>query len=52
MLFKEQIDKRIEQEEQHLHEAIDQLVDQTGLHGQAKQKSVSRGHALKQIVEA
>ena len=52
MLFKEQIDKRIEQEELHLHEAVDQLVSRTGLQGQAKQQSVSRSHALKCIVEA
>ena len=52
MLFKEQIDKRIEQEELHLHEAVDQLVSRIGLQGQAKQQSVSRGHALKCIVEA
>ena len=52
MLFKEQIDKRIEQEELHLHEAVDQLVGQAGLYGQAKQQAVSRGHALKRIVEA
>ena len=52
MLFKEQIDKREEQEQQHLHEAIERLVDQTGLQGQAKRKSRSRGHAIKRIIEA
>lgn len=51
LLFKEQIDKREEKEKQHLHDAVEQLIDMSGLHSQQVRKSVSQSHAIQCILE-
>ena len=52
MLFKEQIDKRLEQEQQHLHEAVGQFVEEVGLQSALKGKAASGSHAVREVLAA
>ena len=52
MLFKEQIDKRLETEQQNLHEAVGQFVEDVGLCSHLKSKAVSDTHAVKEVLSA
>lgn len=52
MLFKEQIDKRLEREQQNLHEAVGQFAEDVGLKSRLKGKDVSGSHAVKEILSA
>ena len=52
MLFKEQIEKRLEQENLLLNEAVDKFVDDVGLQSRSKKKISSDNHAIKSVLEA
>ena len=52
MLFKEQIDKRLEQEQQHLYEAVGQFVEEVGLQSALKGKAASGSHAVREVLAA
>ena len=52
MLFKEQIDKRLETEQQNLHEAVGQFVEDVGLCSRLKGKAVSDTHAVREVLSA
>ena len=52
MLFKEQIDKRLEQEQLNLNEAVGKFVEEVGLQSRLKKTSASDSHAVKAVLEA
>lgn len=52
MLFKEQIEKRQEQEELHLNEAVNKFVEEIGLQSRSKKRLASDNHAMKSVLEA
>ena len=52
MLFKEQIDKRLEQEQLNLNEAVGKFVEDVGLQSRLKKTSASGSHAVKAVLEA
>lgn len=52
MLFKEQIEKRLEQENLLLNEAVEKFVDDVGLQSRSKKKISSDNHAIKSVLEA
>ena len=51
LLFKEQIDKREEKENQHLQEAVEQLIGESGLHSRPMGQVFSQGQAIQCILE-
>ena len=51
LLFKEQIDKREEKEKQHLQEAVEQLIGESGLHSRQAGRAFSQGQAIQCILE-
>ena len=51
LLFKEQIDKREEKEKQHLQEAVEQLIGESGLHSRQAKQAFSQGQAIQCILE-
>ena len=52
MLFKEQIDKRLDIEQQNLHEAVGSLVENVGLHYRLRDKVTTDAHALREVLSA
>ena len=50
LLFKEQIDKREEKEKQHLQEAVEQLIGESGLHSRQAGRAFSQGQAIQCIL--
>ena len=52
MLFKEQIDKRLDIEQQNLHEAVGMFVEDVGLHSRLKGKVASGSHAVREVLAA
>ena len=52
MLFNEQIEKRREQEQLHLNEAVASFVDDVGLQSRSRKRVASDNHALKSVLAA
>ena len=52
MLFKEQIEKRTEQEQRNLHEAVDRLADDLGLQSKLQHEASEQRHAVRDVLEA
>ena len=47
MLFKEQIDKRLDIEQQNLHEAVGSFVENVGLYYRLRDKVTTDAHAVR-----
>mgnify|MGYP003477249741 FL=1 len=52
MLFKEQIDKRLDIEQQNLHEAVGSFVENVGLHYRLRDKVTTDAHAVREVLSA
>ena len=52
MLFKEQIDKRQEQEQLHLEDAVGSFLDEVGLQSLSGKRVASDSRALKSVLAA
>ena len=50
MLFKEQIDKRLDIEQQNLHEAVGSFVENVGLHYRLREKVTTDAHAVREVL--
>ena len=52
MLFKEQIDKRLDIEQQNLHEAVGSFVENVGLYYRLRDKVTTDAHAVREVLSA
>lgn len=52
MLYKEQIDRKLEQEQQNLHEAVSNIIEDMGVRSRLKGQAGSGSHAVKEVLAA